>query len=81
MAWDLAQSWTLQPAPAPGPATYMFLQQGFLQPLGRCVQAMQQYWQGDQAGLRDISAAHGLLDEATAMVAAKVPSDLAARCR
>ena len=42
---------------------------------------MQQYWQADPAGLRDVSAAHALVDEARQLVAARVPAELAERCR
>ena len=42
---------------------------------------MQRYWGQDPVGMRDVSAACALLDEATTLVAAKVPVQLAECCR
>ena len=45
------------------------------------VATMQQYWGEEPAGLRDISAAHAMLDEASTLVQARVSAALADRCR
>ena len=45
------------------------------------VATMQQYWGDEPAGLQDVSAAHAMLDQASTLVAARIPAELAERCR